>query len=67
MSCTTNGCTCHMIQAAGEPFLKGISCRGREKSAAQGYTCSSCGVGTHSKEGDYPGMNGLCSGCYYGE
>ena len=67
MSATTNGCTCHMIQSPGQPFLKCISCRGREQKAAEGKRCGRCSVGIHSHEGDYEGMNGLCSECYYGE
>ena len=67
MFSTTNGCTCHMIQKPGEPYLKCISCRGREQKAAQGCTCRQCNVGIHSKDGDSDYMGGLCSECYYGE
>jgi hypothetical protein len=65
MYSTTNGCTCHMIQSPGKPFLKCISCRGREERSTKGDTCRQCGVGIYSSEKEDNG--GLCSECYYGE
>lgn len=61
-----NGCTCYMLSS--EAFCEGIkciACRGRERQAQQGILCRKCGVGIWNREGDYEGMNGVCTHCYY--
>lgn len=65
MFSTANGCHCHAIQNPDHPRKTCVSCQGRQAKEAAGITCSKCGVGIWSREGDYEGMNGLCTECYY--
>ena len=65
-----NGCTCYAVRALGEMPVGWlcVSCRGREKGAAEGRKCRRCGVGLLKGEGEDDYMNrhpGVCSRCYY--